>query len=200
MSMLRDVLVAAVLGVTLLASAAIAEARGPNILVMSDDADKDTVPRNSRVFNRVIAELSESLIAEGFQVYDETAAGMSVIKPGRIRRRDAELVSVARSITRPPIDVIVIFQIYASAKKSAHSDIHRPEVRVTGRLLSVRGSRALGFFEAGGDLELPPLPRRCFVPKLNKGCLLEHVGMEAKLVAGAVGQALSAKLAAYIER
>jgi hypothetical protein len=165
---------------------------------MSEDADADTVPRNNRLFNRVIAEISEDLIAKGFQVYDETAAGMAITEPGRIKRRDPELIDTARAMNRPPIDVILIFQIYASAKKSIYGDTMRPEVRVAGRLLSVRGNQALGFFEAGGDLELPVLPRNCYTPAPDRECLLERVGMEARSVAGAVGQALGEKLAAYL--
>jgi hypothetical protein len=200
MNVLKIVLLAVVLGVIGLSTAAKAEGRGPNILVMGEDADRHSVPRTNRIFNRVLAEISDNLIAAGFQVYDETAAGMRVTKPGRIRRADRELIAVARSINRPPIDVVVIFQIYASAEKSRFSDVHRPKVRVSGRLLTVHRTRSLGFFEAGGDLELPPLPRNCFVPKIDNDCLLEHVGMEAKSIAGAVGQALSEKLAAYMRR
>jgi hypothetical protein len=147
-----------------------------------------------------MAELSESLIAKGFQVYDETAAGMMVTEPGRIKRKDFELIDTARAMTRPPIDVILVFQIYVSAKKSIYGDTFRPDVRVAGRLLGVRSNQMLGTFEAGGDLELPPLPRTCFVPgpTPDRECLLEKVGMEARSVAGAVGQALSEKLAAYL--
>ncbi|MBT6531040.1 MAG: hypothetical protein HOK99_09005, partial [Betaproteobacteria bacterium] len=42
-----------------------------NILIMGEDADSDTVPRNSRVFKRVLSGLSNELHDEGFNVYDE---------------------------------------------------------------------------------------------------------------------------------
>ena len=42
----------------------------PNILIMGEDADNDTVPRNSRVFKRVLNGLSNELHNEGFNVYD----------------------------------------------------------------------------------------------------------------------------------
>ncbi len=42
-------------------------------MVFGDDADEDTVPRNSRVFNRVIHALRSQLDDKGFDVYDETA-------------------------------------------------------------------------------------------------------------------------------
>ena len=48
-------------------------AEKPNIMIMGDDADRDTVPRNSPVFRRVLDALSNQLNEEGFDVYDETA-------------------------------------------------------------------------------------------------------------------------------
>jgi hypothetical protein len=72
-----------------------------NLVVMSDDADTDTVPRNSRIFNRVQLQLSEYLNTRGFQVYDETSIAGGINPPGRVRRRDAELIEVARAAPTP---------------------------------------------------------------------------------------------------
>jgi hypothetical protein len=160
----------------------------PNIVVMGEDADEDTVPRGNRIFNRVIRELAETMNLRGYNVYDETAAAMGITQPGRVRRRDAELIEVARSVQTPPLDVVVIFQIYASAQKSLHSDIVRPDVRVPGRILNVLTGQSLGSFEVTG-LQLPPLPLGC-----DRECLLERVGAEAKLLAGDLAQALTQKL------
>ena len=46
-------------------------AEKPNILIMGEDADKDTVPRKSRVFNRVLDALSNELHNEGFNALKE---------------------------------------------------------------------------------------------------------------------------------
>jgi hypothetical protein len=160
----------------------------PNIVVMGEDADEDTVPRGNRIFNRVTRELSETMNLRGYNIYDETAVAMGISQPGRVRRRDAELIDVARAVQTPPLDVVAIFQIYASAQKSQHSDIVRPEVRIPGRLLNVRTGQSLGSFEVTG-LQLPPLPLGC-----DRECLLERVGAEAKLIAGDLAQALTQKL------
>jgi hypothetical protein len=170
-----------------------AEPRGPNVLVVSEDADIDTVPRNHRIFNRVLEAISEQLIARGFHVIDETSVGLEITEPNRVRRRDAELIEVARAFDRPPIDVLVIFQIYASVQTGKFSDIARPRIRVAGRMLTIRGNQRLGSFEAGDDLEFPPLPRHC-----DRECLFERLGTEAKLVGTSVGAALATKLAAYL--
>ena len=70
-----------------------APAKQPNILVMGEDDDPDTVPRNHRVFDRVIQALSMELGQMGFRVYDETAVSLDVTRQGRIRRNDSRHVT-----------------------------------------------------------------------------------------------------------
>ena len=175
------------LGLLGLAAPALAQAK-PNVVVMGEDADEDSVPRGNRIFQRVIAELAETMNLRGYNVYDETAVAMGFTQPNRVRRRDAELIEVARAVQNPPLDVVAVFQIYASASKSGYSDIVRPEVRIPGRLLNVRTGQSLGSFEVAG-VQLPPLPQGC-----DRDCLLERVGAEAKGIAGDVAAALTAKL------
>jgi len=165
---------------------------GMVIVVMSEDADEDTVPRGNRIFNRVIHELAEVMNVHGYNVYDETAVAMRFTQPGRVRRRDSEIIDVARAVQAPPLDVIAVFQIYASATKSTYSDIVRPNIRIPGRLLNVRTGQQIAAFEVAG-LELAPLPQGC-----DRECLLERVGGEAKLVANELAQALTLKLSGFI--
>lgn len=191
---LRAVALAALsVGLAILTGPAPAFAQAkPNIVVMGEDADEDTVPRGNRIFQRVVAELSETMNLRGYNVYDETAVAMGITQPNRVRRRDAELIDVARSVQNPPLDVAVVFQIYASASKSAYSDIVRPEVRVPGRLLNVRTGQSIGSFEVAG-VQLPPLPQGC-----DRECLLEKVGAESKAIAADVASALIAKLDGFL--
>ena len=164
----------------------------PNIVMMGEDADEDTVPRGNRIFNRVINELGEVMNVNGYNIYDETAVAMGITQTGRVRRRDAELIDVARAVQTPPLDVVVVFQIYASATKSNVSDIVRPNIRIPGRLLNVRTGQQIGSFEVTG-LELAPLPQGC-----DKECLLEKVGADAKLIANELSQVLTQKLTGFI--
>ncbi|WP_331317679.1 hypothetical protein [Methylobacterium mesophilicum] len=182
---------AACLTVLAFGSAYAAPARAqskPNVVVMGEDADEDAVPRGNRIFQRVIHELSETMNLRGYNVYDETAVAMGFTQANRVRRRDAELIEVARAVQTPPLDVVAVFQIYASASKSPYSDIVRPEIRIPGRLLNVRTGQSLGSFEVAG-LQLPPLPQGC-----DRECLLERVGAEAKTVGADLAAALTAKL------
>ncbi|MFJ7437839.1 hypothetical protein ACIQW5_09315 [Methylorubrum thiocyanatum] len=186
---IRTLAALALLGSALLGLPAQAQAQTrPNLVVMGEDADEDSVPRGNRIFQRVIAELSETMNLRGYNVYDETAVAMGITQANRVRRRDAELIEVARAVQNPPLDVVAVFQVYASASKSAYSDIVRPEVRIPGRLLNVRTGQSLGAFEVAG-LQLPPLPQGC-----DRECLLERVGAEAKSIAADVATALTAKL------
>ena len=158
----------------------------PNILVIGEDADKDTVPRSSRVFRRVLDALSNEMSDEGFNVYDETAVSLSDFAQGRVRRTDVELIDVARSIKRPPIDVAVIYSIFTA--KREHGYTNKLQVRISGRLLNVRNGRRLGNFEVG-------LPRPDNVsPRCDRDCELEAVGRNARILARDLGAVLARKL------
>ena len=172
-------------------SAHVAEAADqPNVMIMGEDADEDTVPRHSRIFNRVNDALRTRMMELGFKVYNETATTMNITNPGRVRRTDAELISVAQNITAAPIDVISTFQIYASAQDNAYSDIKQMRIRIVGRMLQVQTGRDLGNFEVSvGPRGLKPLPPGC-----NPDCVLERVGDEAKIIANEVGTVLARKL------
>jgi hypothetical protein len=124
-----------------------------------------------------------------FTVLDETAATMDVTNPARVRRSDAELISVARAV-RTPINVIVPFQFYAFSQNNAYSDIKELKIRVAGRLIEVNTGKALVNFEVSVGLRgLRPLPVNC-----ERGCVLEHVGDEPKIVANEVGLILTDKM------
>jgi len=157
----------------------------PNILIMGEDADVDTIPRNSRVFKRVLDALANELDHEGFNVYDEVAITLDDFNQGRERRTDAEIIDVARSVKNPPIDVAVIFSIYARAKVTSYT--MKIRTRVTGRLLNVRSGKRLGNFEVD-------MPRDNASTDCTRECILEVVGKNAKILARDLGAVLARKL------
>jgi hypothetical protein len=167
-------------------------AKKVNVLIVSEDNDTETVPRGNRMFNRVIATLQETLNVRYFQVYDENSVAASFTQPGKVRRSDVEMIEIARAV-RPPMDVLIVFQVYASARKANDSDIVRPEIRIPGRILDLRSGQAVGNFEVGG-FELPPLPRNC-----DRECLLEKVGDEARILGTNLAGALGDKLEGFIK-
>ena len=190
--MLKTMVTAAsfLLAASVLPGAPVSAAEQPNLLIMGEDADQDTVPRNSRIFNRVLNAITSEMQAEGFKVFDEAAVSLNVTDPGRVRRTDAELITIARRIQDMPIDAIAVFQIYASTERSAFADINDLRLRIPGRLINVQTGQALANYEiayAPGDL--PPLPPNC-----NRDCVLEHVGDQARRIGADVGAVLARQL------
>jgi hypothetical protein len=163
-----------------------------NILVMGEDSDPASVPRTHRVFNRVQRAIMEELNTSGYQIYDETAASIDINDTRRIGRTDAELIDVARSIANPPLDVMAVFEIFASAQKSNVSEIIKLQVRVTGRMLNVQSGQSIGSFEVQAQ-GLPPIPPGC-----EADCVIERVGDESKLIAENVSQVLIEKLQGFV--
>ncbi|MCG8036138.1 MAG: hypothetical protein JAZ19_03790 [Candidatus Thiodiazotropha taylori] len=174
-----------------------AVASGPNLMVFGDDADKDTVPRNSRVFKRVVNALRSQLDDKGFDVFDETAVtvketadGEGGYAQGRVRRTDAEILDIAQSLKRPPIDVAVMFQIYASAKDKGYTT--KVNTRIAGHMLTVQSGKFLGEFEVVKRFNAPA--------DCNRECILEAVGAKSRSLAQDLGDVLSIKLAHLTDR
>ena len=158
----------------------------PNLLIMGEDADQDSVPRNSRVFRRVLDALTNEIHNEGFDVFDETAISLDDYAQGRVRRTDAEIIDIAKSVKRPPIDIAIIFTIYASARDFNYTT--KIKTRVTGRILAVKSGQRLGNFEVESPREWTA------AANCPRECLLETVGKYSKIIARDVGSVLAEKL------
>ena len=168
----------------------------PNVLVMGEDDDPDTVPRNHRVFDRVVQALSSELSQMGFRVYDETAVSLDVTRQGRIRRSDAELITIAKRIQQPPVDVVAVFSIYVNVQQNINADIWDLGIRIPGRLLHVQTGRDLDSFEVDYPTgTLPPVPPNCLNDaRVDQDCLFEYVGGQARRIAQDLGAVLAKKL------
>jgi len=153
---------------------------------MIEDADKDSVPRDSRINKRVHASISQQLnhVAD---VYDETSVTLDKFKQGRKGRSDAELLDIARSITRPPIDIVLVLSTYASVTTSEYAKKGR--ARIEGRLLNANSGQFLDNFEVQS-------PRSWSIPYAcdKQTCMLEEMGDEAKVLGDELGLILAEKL------
>lgn len=163
----------------------------PNLLVFGKDSDSDSIPRNSRIFKRVLNSLIEELSNEGFDVYDETAITLENFKQGRNRRTDAELIDIVRSIQRPPIDVCIIFTIYVRKKKLSYT--MKLNSRVEGRLLNVKTGQRLGNFEVE-SYQSKNVSLDC-----DRECLLESIGSQSKKLSQDLGDVLARKLTYIVD-
>jgi hypothetical protein len=104
-----------------------------------------------------------------------------------VRRTDAELIDIARSITRPPIDIVVVLSTYASVKTNEYAK--KARARVEGRLLNAKSGQFLDNFEVQS-------PRSWTVPYTcdSQTCMLEEMGDEAKVLGDELGLILAEKL------
>lgn len=138
------------------------------IMIMAEDGDSGTVPRNSRVVRRVLERLSDSLNAAGFHVIDETAVTLDEFVQGRNHRPLAELIDIAKRITTPPLQGVVTFQVYAAAEDRGYTAPVR--VRIGGSIIEMPSGRRLGSI----DVKTPG--SRSVNPNCNRECLLEKLG------------------------
>lgn len=182
---------AAIVAAAIALAPGIAAAQDLNLLVMGEDADPDSIERHTPVFNRVVQAISGELRAAGVAVYDETAVTMEFYDLGRVRRADAELISLARSVQRAPIDAVTAFEIRAATVDSPYEGIKDLRLRISGRVIAVGSGLSLADYEVSyrpGDL--PMLPLNC-----HRACLTEFVGDQAARVARDVGAAIALQLA-----
>lgn len=183
--------------IVLTAGAALASCAGlpataadkPNVIVVGEDVDQDTVPRGNRVFKRVVEALTDELV-QRFDVYDETSVTLGTFAQGRTRRTDAEIVDVVRSVRTPPLDIAVIFSIYASARELNYTTQIR--TRIEGRLLHIKDGQRLGSFEVVSPQEWRARPN------CDRECVLETVGDNARILAKDLGAVLNEKLTAAV--
>lgn len=158
----------------------------PRVMIVGEDVDPDTVPRNSRVFKRVLNAISNEMVNLGFDVKDETALTHMTHVQGRTRRNDAELIQIAKDAG---IDVLCIFSIYPNAKTNQNSV--RVTARIEGRLLSVWDGSRMGNFESEPQqYQLVPRP-------YSRNDVLEAVGKLSKIIGSDVGAVLADRLDQY---
>lgn len=155
--------------------------------MIGNDANKGSVSRNSPVFNRVIGALANQMHDNNFDVYDETAITLDGFDQDRINRTDAEIINIARSIKRPPIDIAVIFSIYVNTQAQGYST--KVNARIEGRLLNVQTGRRLGNFEIDNNKPWN-VPSKC-----DLDCILENATDNSRLMASDLGAVLAEKLA-----
>ncbi len=171
----------------LMMSAAAAQATNlPRLMIVGEDADRDAIPADSQVFDRVLKAASNRLIESGFDVRDMTALTLDTHRQHNDRRSDAELIQVARDVG---VDVLVMLTLYPRVKSSAGAT--RLKVRATGRLLSVNDGARLGNFEA------EPMKYQIVEYPPNRDNVLAAAGQISKVIGYEVADVLTQKLESY---
>jgi hypothetical protein len=168
-----------------------------NLLALGEDATPNSVPRGHPLFQRVAGALNEALIERGLRVYDETAVTMTFTDPKRKRRDDAYLIDVARSVSQPPIDALLIFEVVVRAPADLSSPIkqRRLSLRLAARLIGVRDGRIFARSENEPKVDLPPVAFDC------RGiCIADVVGDHARDIALSMAGQMADTLLAEIKK
>lgn len=157
---------------------------GPNIMVFSDDAAEGAVGNKNRIYDAVVFELTNILGEEGYGVYEEGIVGARTTKMNA-NRDIREVISIARSFKRPPIDIALVFRTYLDYRVMRYGN--ELDIRIHGRLRTVQSGEALGAFEV--KKTFTDLPMDC-----DLNCQLEHGAKNAKRLATDLADILSTKL------
>jgi hypothetical protein len=197
MNALDKLLALAALGLMVFPGAAPAQPgpRGPNIMIIGTDIDKDAIPRGHPAFDRIQGVIADQLRARGLHVFDETAIPKDALPQSGVPREPSELVDTAK-LARVPIDVIVVPQISARVRPMRTvADTYKPSIRVSVRMMRAGSGELVGRYDYGDDIDFPPLSGSCAT---SRDCLLEVFGSEAQLIGLAVGNAVATYLAADV--
>ena len=157
-----------------------------NILILGEDFDPASLPRNHRAFERVTNAIATEMQSYGFSVYDETALTLGSLKKSHRRRADHEVIDIARSVDDAPIDVAVIYTVYPQRDERAYTT--KIFARVEGRMVDVRTGRRLGNFNEETTAWVSA-PTNC-----RDNCLYSLVGRLGGDLAREVGRVLSIML------
>jgi hypothetical protein len=185
-------LAASALAVVLSLTPTMAPAQQVNILALGEDAQPRAVRRDNRVFARVVTALNDVLSRSEFRVYDETAVTADFTSPTRTLRRDFELVDIARAISQPPIDALLVFDIQASASRPADGSWPVPRVIITGRIIHVQTGQLFARFESGANARLDAINPGCV-----RDCFIDRIGDQARPIAAELAEELTRRLQTF---
>ncbi|MEM7693571.1 MAG: hypothetical protein AAF318_03915 [Pseudomonadota bacterium] len=133
-----------------------------DVLVLQEDWDAESVPRDSRIQRGMLIEFNKVLNMPPFQaqmrqyglqgmnVYDENALALGWYDSSRVRRSDEELIQFARQIPGYSLDAIVLYTLYARAVKDPYTQVALLQSSIQYRVLSVKDGRFLD----GDNMEL----------------------------------------------
>ena len=211
--MLKKLMIGAAAVAALAAVPATAQAQTIKVLVAQEDWDKESLPRNNRIQRAVLNTWNSTLNApavlrqmkrygiEGLDVYDETAVSLNFYQQDRTRRRDEELISLARQIKNPRIDVLVLYTLYARAVKEPYTNLTKLLTSMSYRALDTRSGRFFG----GDNLDIDPdgvVMTGCATGINGVGpdahCVKEFVSRNGERLARDAGNAMALRLAALL--
>ncbi len=211
--MLKKLMLGVAAAATLAAAPVAAQAQTIKVLVAQEDWDKDSLERNNRIQRNVLNTWNSTLNSpavlrqmkrygiDGLDVYDETAVTLKFYGQDRTRRRDEELISLARQIKNPRIDVVVLYSLYARAVKGPYTGATKLLTSMSYRAIDTRSGRFFG----GDNLDIDPdgvIMTGCAIALNGVGpdrhCVKEFVSRYGERLARDSGNALALRLGALL--
>ena len=160
----------------------------PNILIMGEDRDRASIPRNSPIFERIVSAISSHLSDEGFRIKDEKSILKGNFIKRRVSRSTDDSLQIAKEISNPTIDALITISIHPeigdSGKKSQVNAL------ATGRILNVSTGDHIGNF----DIRFPQsitVSQSCVV---HRECVLKAIGDRTHVIAELIVVALARQL------
>jgi hypothetical protein len=159
-----------------------------NLLIMAEDWDTESVPRDNRIDRSIIARLSEVAQNQsirlsdrfdqfdGFRVYDETAVTYQNFTSGD-RRSDELLIDIAKNIDSASIDVLVLYTVFAQQDFGPGKASLKLQLEVLMRAIDVRSGLTLARVSEFGTSDV--LPRDCMPGQSSedelRSCVIREV-------------------------
>lgn len=159
---------------------------GIPVIIMGEDSDKRSIPRDSDIFRRVINELKSQMSRYNFYVIDEEMLAVEFGWKMRKRRPKTELIQVVDLANQGTnmayhSKAFVTFKIVAQQKDMDFAK--KAFVRISGEVYDSQARRFISSYE---------VPKLVFPIQTE---LIEDVGDRARDIAASLGDALRKHLA-----
>jgi len=159
---------------------------GIPVIILGEDSDRRSIPRDSDIFRRVINELKSQMSRYNFYIIDEEMLAVELGWKIRKRRPKTELIQVTDLANKSTnmayhSKAMVTFKIVALQKDMGFAK--KAFVRISGEIYDSQARRFVNSYE---------VPRLEFPIQTE---LIEDVGDRAREIAASLGDALRKQLA-----
>ena len=159
---------------------------GIPVIILGEDSDKRSIPRDSDIFRRVINQLKSQMSRYNFYIIDEEMLAVELGWKVRKRRPKTELIQVVDLANKSNnmayhSKAMVTFKIVALQKDMGFAK--KAFVRISGEIYDSQARRFINSYE---------VPRLEFPIQTE---LIEDVGDKARDIAASLGDALRKQLA-----
>jgi len=154
-------LLTAFVGIALIETAAAADQ--PKLLIMGVDGGEKTLKRTSRPFKAASDYISGRLDDAGFKIFQEAQTVNKSWRNKSDRRGAAEATAAARSVTRPSMDMAVLFTIQKDVKRNQRKT--KLNLKAIARVIDIQSGNVLTSVKVKTD------PKRRLPADCDRSCL-----------------------------